>query len=166
MYSHTTPRATGSRPTVGSSSTSSRGALISDWASSSRRIMPPEYVPAKREAASVSPIAESASSTRCLRTRRGTSKSRANSSTFSTPVRFASADSACGTYPMARRTCIGCTAASMPKTRTDPVPGVSSVVIIRIVVVLPAPFGPSSPYISPGAIDRFTWSTARCVANW
>jgi len=29
-------------PTVGSSSTSSRGALTSAWASSSRRIMPPE----------------------------------------------------------------------------------------------------------------------------
>ncbi len=67
---------------------------------------------------------------------------------------------------MTRRTSIGRAAASMPKTRTLPVAGVSSVVIILIVVVLPAPFGPRRPYISPGAIDRFTWSTARCVANW
>ncbi len=127
-------------------------------------------MPASRPAASVSPIASRASATRCLRSLRGTSKSRANSSTFSVPVRFASADSACGTYPMTRRTSIGrtavSTAVSMPKTRTLPVPGVSNVVIILIVVVLPAPFGPSRPYISPGAIDRFTWSTARWVANW
>jgi hypothetical protein len=36
-----------------------------------------------------------------------------------------------------------------------------------MVIAWPMPtFGPSRPYISPGAIDRFTWSTARCVANW
>jgi hypothetical protein len=67
---------------------------------------------------------------------------------------------------MTRRTSIGRAAASRPKTCTLPVPGVSRVVIILIVVVLPAPFGPSRPYISPGSIDRFTWSTARWVANW
>jgi len=42
MYSQTSVRAIGSRPTVGSSSTSGLGALTRAWASSSRRIMPPE----------------------------------------------------------------------------------------------------------------------------
>ena len=34
--------------------------------------------------------------------------------------------------------------------------GLSSVVSIRMVVVLPAPFGPSSPNVSPGRIYRST----------
>ena len=32
--------------------------------------------------------------------------------------------------------------------------------IIRIVVVLPAPFGPRKPNDSPGATSKSTWSTA------
>ncbi len=36
---------------------------------------------------------------------------------------------------------------------------------MRIVVVLPAPFGPSKPYISPGATFRSTPSTAMLTPN-
>jgi hypothetical protein len=108
-------------------------------------------------------MADSASSTRCPRTRRGTSNSRANSSTFSRPVREASADSSCGTYPISLRTSIGWAAASTPKTATVPSSGFSRVVSIRMVVVLPAPLGPSRPNVSPAAICRSTPSTARWV---
>jgi len=53
----------------------------------------------------------------------------------------------------------------MPKTVTVPVAGLSSVVSILMVVVLPAPFGPSRPNISPGEMLRSTWSTAVCAPN-
>ena len=38
--------------------------------------------------------------------------------------------------------------------------GRSRPAIMRIAVVLPAPFGPRKPWISPGATDRLTPSTA------
>src|SRR6266536_664883 len=82
----TLSRATGSRPTVGSSSTSSQGRLTSACASSKRRTMPPEYVPAMRSAAPARSTVSRTSSTRALRSRRGTSYSRANQVTFSRPV--------------------------------------------------------------------------------
>ena len=46
-------------------------------------------------------------------------------------------------------------------TLTEPPIGFRSVVITRIVVVLPAPFGPSRPNTSPGATSKLTSSTAR-----
>ena len=61
---------------------------------------------------------------------------------------------------MIRRTRIGCAAAFVPNTVTVPDSGLSSVVSIRIVVVLPAPLGPSNPNVSPTPIRRSTWSTA------
>jgi hypothetical protein len=64
-----------------------------------------------------------------------------------------------------RRTNIGVATASMRKTRTVPVAGLSSLVSMRMVVVLPASFGPSRPYISPGTIFRSMWSTAGCVVG-
>ena len=44
-------------------------------------------------------------------------------------------------------------------------PGVRRPQIIEIVVVLPAPFGPSRPYVSPGAISKPTPSTASRSPN-
>ena len=37
--------------------------------------------------------------------------------------------------------------------------------IIRIVVVLPAPFGPMTPYIAPRGMTRSRSSTARVLPN-
>src|SRR6185369_6774463 len=51
-------------------------------------------------------------------------------------------------------------ARSRPSMRTRPEVGLSSPAMIRIVVVLPAPFGPRKPWISPGATSRLTPSTA------
>ena len=50
---------------------------------------------------------------------------------------------------------------SMPPTNADPDVGITRVVSIPAVVVLPAPLGPSSPKISPPATVRFSSSTAR-----
>ncbi len=49
---------------------------------------------------------------------------------------------------------------SWPSTRAEPEVGISSVISILIVVVLPAPFGPSRPKSSPSAISKLTPRTA------
>ena len=50
---------------------------------------------------------------------------------------------------------------STPPTTARPDVGTTRVVSMPAVVVLPAPFGPSRPKISPAATDRFSSSTAR-----
>src|SRR5688572_27576487 len=54
---------------------------------------------------------------------------------------------------------------SCPMTDADPASGASSVASIRMVVVLPAPFGPSTPYTEPPRTARSTPSTARTSPN-
>src|SRR5215218_5290505 len=49
---------------------------------------------------------------------------------------------------------------SKPSTRAVPEVGISSVISILIVVVLPAPFGPSRPNSSPFSISKLTPRTA------
>src|SRR5436190_10721142 len=49
---------------------------------------------------------------------------------------------------------------SLPFTLTDPPVGWSRPRISRIVVVLPAPFGPRNPVIRPGSMVNDSWSTA------
>ena len=49
---------------------------------------------------------------------------------------------------------------SWPSTRALPDVGISSVISILIVVVLPAPFGPSSPNSSPSPTSKLTPRTA------
>jgi len=53
-----------------------------------------------------------------------------------------------------------CVERSIPNIRMDPAVGVTSPRSIWIVVVLPAPFGPNNPRISPGLISNDTSSTA------
>src|SRR5690242_4563449 len=60
---------------------------------------------------------------------------------------------------------MGWAAALIPNTATPPSIGFSSVVSIRIVVVFPAPFGPSRPNVSPGVISRSSPLTAVCGPN-
>ena len=59
----------------------------------------------------------------------------------------------------------GSSRTSYPATRAVPLVGTDSVVIIRTVVVLPAPFGPSSPSTVPGATVKLTPSTAVLCAE-
>src|SRR6185436_12206062 len=54
----------------------------------------------------------------------------------------------------------GACARSCPLIVMLPLVGLSSPAIMRMVVVLPAPFGPRKPWISPGPTERLTPSTA------
>src|SRR3954454_19160108 len=64
---------------------------------------------------------------------------------------------------MCRRTTPGSRVTSTPATVAVPDVGRTSVVSIRIVVVLPAPFGPSTATSSPGAMSRSIPRTACTV---
>jgi hypothetical protein len=55
----------------------------------------------------------------------------------------------------------GCATTSTPATFAVPDVGTTLVVSIPAVVVFPAPFGPSSPKISPRRTVRLSESTAR-----
>src|SRR3989475_10843852 len=55
---------------------------------------------------------------------------------------------------------------SYPPTIARPALGASTPQSIRIMVVLPDPFGPSNPKISPCGIERSTRSTARREPNF
>src|SRR4051794_32634711 len=59
------------------------------------------------------------------------------------------------------RRCTGTSVMSAPPTRMRPASGVSKPAIMRSVVVLPHPDGPSRAKNSPAAIVRSTPSTAR-----
>jgi len=48
----------------------------------------------------------------------------------------------------------------LPLTRTVPLVGRSSPAIIRMVVDLPAPFGPRNPVTTPGSTTKLSPSTA------
>jgi hypothetical protein len=54
----------------------------------------------------------------------------------------------------------GFRATSIPRTRAIPAVGTTRVVRMPIVVVVPAPFGPSKPNTSPGGTWKSTSSTA------
>src|SRR5438128_987008 len=57
---------------------------------------------------------------------------------------------------MRARAATGSAATSTPPTRTRPVEGRRYPVITRMVVVLPAPLGPSSPSTSPAPMSKLT----------
>ena len=61
---------------------------------------------------------------------------------------------------MRRFTSIGFSKTSKPATFTLPLLGGKTPVIIRMVVVLPAPLGPRKPTISPRATSKLTRSMA------
>jgi len=65
---------------------------------------------------------------------------------------------------MTRRTASGSSATLCPATMALPEVTGMSVVIMRISVLLPAPFGPSRPKISPSATLKLTLLTAFKIA--
>src|SRR5947199_5447442 len=67
--------------------------------------------------------------------------------------------------PNFRRTAMACVAGFWPSISTLPLVGVSSVVNILIVVVLPAPFGPRNAKISPAFTAKDTSRTAVMSPN-
>ena len=66
----------------------------------------------------------------------------------------------CGTTASMLRALTGSEPTSTPPTIARPPVGLTRVVSIPTVVVLPAPFGPSSPNTSPGATANVIPSTA------
>src|SRR6266700_3681497 len=79
---------------------------------------------------------------------------------FSWPVSWPTALVCWLTEPVTDRTRPGCLSTSMPATRALPSSGRDSVVRILTVVVLPAPFGPSSAYTLPAATEKVSPSSA------
>ena len=78
------------------------------------------------------------------------------SSTVSSESRLSS----CGTTPSRARMLEPSTAGSMPRMRSSPLVGFDTQPIMRIVDVLPAPFGPRKPNASPGSTWKSMPSTA------
>ena len=66
----------------------------------------------------------------------------------------------CGTSPLICLTSVGSVRMSWPPIRAVPDVGSSTPVSIEIVVVLPAPFGPSRPKTSPSSTAKLMPSTA------
>ena len=79
---------------------------------------------------------------------------------FSRPVKSSSTVAACAVRPIAFRTSAGWRWMSYPATRAVPDVGGLSVVIMRIVVVFPDPFGPSRPSTDPVGTVKEMPSTA------
>ena len=67
-----------------------------------------------------------------------------------------------GMYPSRIRTRIGFSKTQLPATRTVPEVAAMKVVMIRMVVLLPAPFGPRKPTTSPRPTENDTASSATC----
>ena len=151
---HTSMRACGSSPVVGSSRKITGGFPIRLIAMSRRRRIPPEYVATFRAAASVSANRRSSSSAivpgscRC--------RSRAISTRFSRPLRISSTAANCPVRLIDSRTSAACVATSKPLTPTVPASALSSVDRIFTTVVLPAPLEPSRAKMLPRATSRST----------
>ncbi len=67
--------------------------------------------------------------------------------------------------PIERRTAAASRTTSWPSTTACPASGSSSVVRMRTAVVLPAPFGPSTPSTVPRGTDRSIPRSARTSPN-
>ena len=156
---HTSMRASGSSPAVGSSRKMTGGFPMRLIAMSRRRRMPPEYVATLRVPASVSEKRLSRSSaiapgsSRCL--------SLATRTRFSRPLRISSTAANCPVRLMDSRTSAACVATSKPLTRAVPVSALSSVDRIFTTVVLPAPFEPSRAKMLPRATSKSTPRSTR-----
>ena len=79
---------------------------------------------------------------------------------FSQTVSCRSSVFCCDTMPLTCLASAGWAATSIPASRARPDVGTTRVVSMPAVVVLPAPFGPSRPKISPACTSRLSLSTA------
>ena len=145
QISHTWPRDRGSRPVVGSSRNISRGVTTMLAAMSSRRRIPPEKCLTSRPEASLIPNASSSSSARAFAPARESPSSRPSRIRFSRPVSSSSTDASWPVRLTWARTASPSVRMSWPSTRAVPASGGIRVASMRIVVVLPAPLGPSTP---------------------
>ena len=158
--SQSSERLRGSSPVVGSSRNSTGGLASRLTARSRRRRIPPEYDLTCLLAASVSENCSSSSSPRRASSRRPMPYNPPIMRMFSRPDRISSTVAACPVRPMLRRTASGSAMTSCPAMRAVPLVGGDSVVIMRTVVVFPAPLGPSRPRTEPWPTVKLTPSTA------
>src|SRR3954468_21702891 len=160
MSAHSSWRTCGSRPTVGSSSSSSRGRWTSARAMSSRRRMPPESSSTFVSRRSPRFAISTARSSAARRSARGTRYRYAKTSRFCSTASVMSRLSSCGTTPHSARATFDCRGSVYPSTSSSPSSAIACAVSIRIVVLLPAPLGPSSPTHVPTGTSRSRPSTA------
>ena len=152
IASQTSRRAAGSRPWVSSSSTTSCGRLSNASTRNSRCRWPPDSAAKAVRRCPARPKAASSPST-------GAERGPRNSSTASaTRSRSGSAESCCW-LPTSDRSRGPSLAGSRPSTRSEPPSARRSPCRHSTVVVLPAPFAPSRPTISPSSTSRSTPST-------
>ena len=142
---HIRARLTGSRPVVGSSKNSTCGPCTNAAARSSRRRIPPEYLPIGRVIAAPISTSCARSATRRSMSLRDRPYNRPCNRSNSSPVCFGSNAASCSATPIRSRTAPGSVATSYPATTARPSVGVNSVHKIRTMVDLPAPFGPRNP---------------------
>src|SRR5262245_55008893 len=132
---------------------------------SSRRCIPPDSSSTAAPVRSSSCANSISSSARLSASRRGTEWYPPKLIRFSRAVRSPSRVMPCGTTPsralIARRS----SRTLRPSTYSWPAVGGETQVIILIVVVLPAPFGPRKPKQPPTGISRSIPSTATVVAK-
>jgi hypothetical protein len=118
---------------------------------------PPDKVPASCLWRSTKPRRCSAWSTACARA--GSSNRRAMNSRFCRIDRSSYRPKRCVMYPTWRLIAAACVRMSSPRQVPLPASGVSSPHSMRIVVVLPLPFGPRKPQMRPRATRSATSST-------
>src|SRR3954453_17601485 len=160
MSAHSSWRTCGSRPTVGSSSSSSRGRCTSARAMRSRRRMPPDSSSTFVSRRSPRFAIATARSIAARRSVRGTRYRCAKTSRFCSTVSVMSRLSSCGTTPHSARATFDCRGSVNPSTSISPSSAIAWAVSIRIVVDLPAPVGPSRPTHVPAGTSRSRPSTA------
>ncbi len=111
--------------------------------------MPPEYLAARRPAASARSNSASSSEARARAAIRDRRSSCAIISRFSRPVSFSSTAANCPVRLIDCLTPTGSARRSCPAMVAVPASGRSRVARIRTIVVLPAPFGPSRASTEP-----------------
>ena len=125
-----------------------------------RRFMPPEYVSTLALALSVRPICSSTSSTRCFKAEPLMPYMRPQKMRFSRALSMLYKAMSCGTTPITSRTFNDSRVTECPPMMASPLVGLSRHDNTEIVVVLPAPLGPSRLKISPASMAKLTSSTA------
>src|SRR5487761_2547203 len=155
MTSQNSRRATGSNPVVGSSRKRSSGGPMIPRATSMRRFCPPESRPTRSFALSESPTISRVSATS-----RGWEKNPAKSVRVSLTVWSGSKSDSWRTSPIRSRHWRLALRGVAPRTVADPSSGRWNPSRISMVVVLPAPFSPRRPKISPRSTVKLMSSTA------
>jgi hypothetical protein len=127
--------------------------------------MPPESLSTFVSRRSVRFARASARSIASWRSARGTRYRWVNTVRFCCTVSVVSRLSCCGTTPIRARADLDSSGSLKPSTVIVPRSGIACAVSIFIVVLLPAPFGPSRPTHEPSGTSRSMPSTARTAPN-